>query len=71
MCEYWPVGNVAQADGGKQYYVDNVKEQIKGKNTDTVETGVTATSGVSSLRDRVWAVGILGAAVIVGLGIMS
>ena len=42
VCEYWPRGNVA---GDKnQYFKENVKSQVKGKNTDTVASGVTSTS---------------------------
>jgi len=39
VCEYYPPGNVNGADD--QYFIDNVKEQVKGKESDTVETGVT------------------------------
>jgi hypothetical protein len=42
VCEYYPVGNVG--GDNNQYYKDNVKKQIKGKPTDTVETGVTSAS---------------------------
>lgn len=45
--------------------------QVEGKNTDTVETGVSATSDASSARDGLWAFGVLGAAMVAGLGIMG
>jgi len=45
VCEYWPRGNVGGDDN--QYYKDNVKSQVKGKNTDTVATGVTKTSAAA------------------------
>ena len=59
VCEYWPRGNVA---GDKnQYFKENVKSQVKGKNTDTVVSGVTSTStatktataGVPNLGSRI------------------
>lgn len=40
MCEYYPPGNVV--GNNNQYFVDNVKPQMKGRVTDTEESGVTA-----------------------------
>lgn len=70
VCEYWPVGNVATADGGSQLYKDNVLKQVEGKKEDTVETGVSSTSGSAAARDGLWTVGVLVAAGVVGLGIV-
>lgn len=39
VCEYYPPGNV-EGDNN-QYFKDNVHTQVKGKSTDTVESGVT------------------------------
>jgi hypothetical protein len=50
---------------GNQYFKDNVKKQSKGKGTDTVESGVTGAG--YGLGERRWGVGVLGAAVGVGL----
>jgi hypothetical protein len=41
VCEYYPPGNVVGA------FAANVQAQIKGKNTDTVESGI---GGASALR---------------------
>ncbi len=43
VCEYYPPGNV-EGDNN-QYFIDNVPKQAKGKASDTVESGVTASSG--------------------------
>jgi hypothetical protein len=39
VCEYYPPGNV-EGDNN-QFFKDNVHRQVKGKPTDTEETGVT------------------------------
>ena len=39
VCEYDPPGNVVGDDN--RFFIDNVKPQIKGDASDTVETGVT------------------------------
>jgi hypothetical protein len=51
-----------------QYFVDNVPKQVKGKKTDTVESGVTSAS--SGWQDARWGVGVLGFAAAVGVGIV-
>ena len=66
VCEYYPAGNVEGDDN--QFFVDNVKKQIKGKDTDTVESGVS--SGGVGFRDARWVVGVLGLAGVVGVGIV-
>ena len=63
VCEYYPPGNVVGA--GNQIFKDNVKEQSKGKKTDTVESGVSSL-GVG-VGERRWGVGVLGAAVVLGM----
>lgn len=45
-----------------------MKKQIKGKDTDTVESGVSS-DGVG-FRDARWGVGALGLAGVVGVGIV-
>jgi hypothetical protein len=50
-----------------QYFVDNVKKQVKGKDTDTVESGVTSRG--TGWRDCRWGFGFLGLAAVLGLGI--
>jgi hypothetical protein len=63
VCEYYPPGNVV---GDKnQYFIDNVPKQVKGKPSDTVESGVVTSVG-SSWRDVRWGAGVLGIAVVVG-----
>ncbi|ATZ46294.1 hypothetical protein BCIN_01g09180 [Botrytis cinerea B05.10] len=44
VCEYWPAGNVVNGGGGdkEEFFRDNVKEQVKGEASDTVESGVTS-----------------------------
>ena len=66
VCEYYPAGNVEGDDN--QFFVDNVKKQIKGKDTDTVESGVSS-DGVG-FRDARWGVGVVGLAGVVGVGIV-
>jgi len=39
VCEYWPPGN--DEGDNNQFFLDNVKPQTEGKDTDTVESGVT------------------------------
>jgi len=65
VCEYYPPGNVV--GDNNQFFIDNVKKQIKGKASDTVESGVTSSS--SGWRDVRWGVGVLGIAGVVSLGI--
>jgi len=66
VCEYYPPGNVVGADG--QYFKDNVLEQVEGKETDTVESGVT--SAGSGWNDARWGMGVFLAAgcVVMGIG---
>ncbi len=53
VCEYYPAGNIV--GDNNQFFIDNVKKQVKGKPTDTVESGVTSEG--SGWRDvRCWAV---------------
>jgi hypothetical protein len=66
VCEYYPPGNV-EGDNN-QYFVDNVPKQVKGKKTDTVESGVTSAS--SGWQDVRWGAGVLGVAAVVGVGIV-
>jgi hypothetical protein len=63
VCEYYPPGNVV--GDGNQYFKDNVRKQTKGKGTDTVESGVTGAG--YGMGERRWGMGVLGAAVGVGL----
>lgn len=66
VCEYYPPGNV-EGDNN-QYFIDNVKKQVKGKDTDTVESGVTSMGvGYSELR---WGAGVLGLAGMLGVGMV-
>jgi len=66
VCEYYPPGNVV---GDKnQFFVDNVPKQIKGKKTDTVESGVSSAS--SGWQDARWGLGVLGVAAVIGVGIV-
>jgi hypothetical protein len=71
VCEYWPAGNV-EGDSN-QFFIDNVKPQIKGMANDTVESGVqnTTKNVASSARDLAWGGVVLGMAgvVVVGLGV--
>ncbi len=61
VCEYWPAGNII---GDKnQYFKDNVKAQVKGHKTDTIETGVT---GSGSNLDP-YMLGMMLATIVVGL----
>ncbi|PQE11655.1 scp-like extracellular protein [Rutstroemia sp. NJR-2017a WRK4] len=51
VCEYWPEGNVVGTGDDKNiYFKENVKEQTKGKAGDTVESGVSETSGCAGWR---------------------
>jgi len=64
VCEYYPPGNVV---GNKnQFFKDNVLKQDKGKETDTVESGVTS----AARRDGAWMAGVLGLAVVLGAGMV-
>ncbi len=65
VCEYYPPGNVV--GDNNQYFVDNVKKQVKGKASDTVESGVSSSG--EGWRDVRWGVGVLGIAGVVSLGI--
>lgn len=69
MCEYFPPGNVV--GDNNQYFKDNVPKQAKGNPADTVESGVTATSGAQTLRDEIWSIGVLAGAVLVGVGLLA
>jgi len=62
VCEYWPAGNV-EGDNN-QFFLDNVKAQVKGKKGDTVESGVT--SGAD--RVGMGMVGRLGSMVLLQFG---
>lgn len=62
VCEYYPPGNVV-GDGG-QYFKDNVKKQVEGAKTDTVESGVSSMGYGDG--ERRWGVGVLAAAVVLG-----
>jgi hypothetical protein len=66
VCEYYPPGNVV--GDNNQYFIDNVPKQVKGKKTDTVESGITSAS--SGWQDARWGVGVLGFAAVVGVGIV-
>jgi len=66
VCEYYPPGNV-EGDNN-QFFVDNVPKQVKGKKTDTVESGVT--SAGSGWQDARWGVGVLVVAAVIGLCIV-
>ncbi|KAH7417468.1 CAP domain-containing protein [Cadophora sp. MPI-SDFR-AT-0126] len=63
VCEYYPPGNVV--GNNNQFFKDNVLKQDKGKDTDTVESGVTS----AARRESAWMVGVLGLAVVLGWGI--
>lgn len=66
VCEYYPAGNIV--GDNNQFFIDNVKKQVKGKPTDTVESGVTSEG--SGWRDvRCWAV-VLGVAEVVSFVIV-
>ena len=65
VCEYYPPGNVV--GDNNQYFVDNVHKQVKGKPTDTVESGVS--SAGSGWEDVRWGVGVLVGAGLLGAGI--
>lgn len=69
VCEYYPPGNVLGAKGDTQYFKDNVIQQTEGKGSDTVESGVTATSAGRSWNDARWGMGVFLAAGAVVLGI--
>lgn len=66
VCEYYPAGNVV--GDNNQYFVDNVKELVKGKLTDTVESGVS--SAGSGKEDVRWGAGVLVCAVFLGAAIV-
>lgn len=57
MCEYYPPGNVI--GDNNQFFIDNVKPQIKGEAGDTIETGVTGVTGVTGGGTRRFGVGRL------------
>jgi len=63
VCEYYPPGNIV--GDNNQYFIDNVPKQVKGKPSDTVESGVVTSVG-SSWRDVRWGAGVLGIAGVVG-----
>jgi hypothetical protein len=60
VCEYYPPGNV-EGDNN-QYFVDNVKPQVKGQADDTVESGITG----EGIRISVW--GVMGWMVAAAVG---
>jgi hypothetical protein len=66
VCEYFPAGNI-EGDNN-QYFIDNVKKQVKGKASDTLESGVT--SGGRKHGDGMWFVGILFFAALTSIGIV-
>jgi len=66
VCEYFPAGNVV--GDNNQFFKDNVPKEIKGKLSDTVESGVVSSAG-SGWRDVRWGVGVLVVAGAVGIGI--
>lgn len=66
VCEYFPAGNIV--GDNNQYFIDNVKKQVKGKASDTLESGVT--SGGPSHGDGMWCVGILFFAALTSIGIV-
>lgn len=64
VCEYYPPGNIV---GDKnQYFKDNVPKQVKGRNSDTVESGIS--SDGTSWRDFRWSGGVFVVAGLVGVG---
>ncbi|RQM07255.1 hypothetical protein DH86_00000969 [Scytalidium sp. 3C] len=66
VCEYYPPGNV---DGdNNQFFKDNVKKQTQGKDTDTVESGIT--SSAQGWGDARWAAIVMGGAIFVGCAIV-
>jgi hypothetical protein len=60
VCEYWPAGNII-LNGGDSLFMDNVGKLVKGKLTDTVESGVTSwgTRGVEAGWGR-WVLLVVG-----------
>jgi len=66
VCEYFPPGNI-EGDNN-QYFIDNVKKQVKGKASDTLESGVT--SGGRKHGDGMWLVGIFFFAALTSIGIV-
>lgn len=66
VCEYYPPGNVVGDDN--QFFVDNVRRQVKGRATDTVESGVVSL-GRGGVDGR-WGVGVLVLAGVLGVGIV-
>jgi hypothetical protein len=70
VCEYYPAGNVVGSGKTKNvYFQDNVKKQIKGKITDTVESGVSSSaSRVTDLSSQEWIMVALG---VIALGLIS
>ena len=69
VCEYWPAGNVVGADGDTRYFKENVFPLVEGKQTDTVESGVTASSEGGRREVRWWSA-VLVVAGVVGLGLL-
>lgn len=61
VCEYYPPGNV-EGDNN-QFFVDNVKPLIKGKDSDTVESGVTGDGTRTSVVGGLWWLVVAAAAV--------
>jgi hypothetical protein len=55
VCEYYPPGNV-EGDNN-QFFVDNVKRQVLGVASDTVESGITGGASGGGGRDLGWVLG--------------
>jgi hypothetical protein len=68
VCEYYPAGNVV--GDNNEYFVWNVKKQVEGKDTDTVESGVTKSVGSMCAGKWSWGSAVLLAAAVVGGGMI-
>lgn len=67
VCEYYPPGNVI--GDNNQFFIDNVKPQIKGEAGDTIETGVTGVTGVTGGGTRRFGVGWLSWLIVVAAAV--
>ena len=66
VCEYYPPGNIVGDDS--LYFVWNVHKQVLGRNTDTVESGITSVgTGRGEWRGGL---GVLAGAALLGLGLV-